>query len=146
MCRFRAVLLTLASLVLASGIDAQTNSSTEHIPAIGARVRLMAPALGADWQIGMFNRLRVEPPCYLILLFEPGRTRRIRATVSIRDITRLQVSTLYDGRERLEPAEPTADTYVNESWRDVSLDAVRAADQLCRVRNGPGPSEKEGSP
>ncbi len=33
---------------------------------VGALVRVLVPKLGPEWQIGMFNRIRVEPPCYLV--------------------------------------------------------------------------------
>lgn len=46
----------------------------------------------------------------------------------------MEVSTVYDGETRVEPAEPDARTYVNEGWRDVPLEALRDGERLCRVR------------
>jgi hypothetical protein len=91
----------------------------------------------------MFNRLRVEPPCYrvLILASDAGE-RRVKRVLSARDLERLEVSAVYDGRSRVAP--PDLDSRVDvagEGWRDVPLELLRRADKACRVRGegAPGP-------
>jgi hypothetical protein len=68
------------------------------------------------------------------VIFAPGPVRRIERTLSVRELDRMEVSTVYDGETRVEPAEPDARTYVNEGWRDVPLEALRDGERLCRVR------------
>lgn len=126
--------LILMSLAFAAAVPTQAVRAAEPLPAVGARVRVLAPTLGPGWHTGMFNRLRVEPPCYRIIIFAPGPTRRVERTLSVRELERLQVSTVYDGQTRFEPAEPDEQAYVNEGWRDVSLEALWVAERRCRVR------------
>ena len=139
---YRMIPLGLAGVVVAASLWVQDIRSTEAVPAVGARVRVVAPGLVNEWQIGMFNRLRVEPPCYRILLFEAGPTRRIRATLSVRDITRIQVSTIYHGRTRVAPPEGSEEANVTESWSDVSMIALRAAEERCPARGDVPPEKK----
>lgn len=75
----------------------------------------------------------VEPPCYRVLLFSPIGPRRITATLSVRDLARIQVSTIYDGRTRSYTFEPDEDLNSKEDWRDVSLEALGEAERSCRV-------------
>jgi len=81
--------------------------------------------------MGMFSRLRVEPPCYRVLLFGP--TRIVERMLSMPEIERLQVSSLYDGRTRLAPADPDEWTYAGETWREVPTGPLREAEQKCPV-------------
>jgi hypothetical protein len=53
--------------------------------------------------------------------------------LSIREIERL-LSSRFDGRTRLEPPDPDEWTYAGETWRDVSMDPLREAEQQCPVR------------
>jgi hypothetical protein len=130
----RSSWLTLALLLAvsaAAGGRAPSARADESIPAIGARVRVQVSGLWPGWHMGMFNRLRVEPTCYRVLLFGP--TRIVERMLSIPEIERLQVSSLFDGRTRLEPADPDEWTYAGETWRDVSMDPLRKAEQQCPV-------------
>lgn len=125
------VTMTLVGLAIATGATAAEND----LPLTGARVRVVVPSLGSEWQIGIFNRLRVEPPCYRVILFELAQPRRVRAVLSVREISRLEVSRVYDGRTRVTPNEPTDRAEREDEWRNVSLDALRAAEQHCRIRD-----------
>jgi hypothetical protein len=115
----------LAAAALAAPGLAQT-PGPGAVPAIGARVRIVAPGLGPGWRVGMFNRTRQEPPCYLVLLFDPGPIRRVAATVPLAAVARLQVSTRPPGPGPADP-DPGAAALDGEAWAEVALDAARAA-------------------
>jgi hypothetical protein len=76
----RLELLISAWVLMGSTVAAQ--SAKDSLPPIGARVRVMAPRLGPEWQIGMFNQLRLRASCHRILLFTPTGALRIRATLA----------------------------------------------------------------
>jgi hypothetical protein len=137
MTRFLALLmLVLVDAMAAPGTVAQSQTGADLFLLVGARVRVLAPRLGEGWHIGMFNRLRVEPPCYRILLFAPAGSGRISATLSVRDFTRIQVSILGDGRTRPYTLEPNQDLNSKEDWRDVPLETLSEAERSCRVADG----------
>jgi hypothetical protein len=110
----------LLAVSAAAGGRAPSARADESIPEIGARVRAQVSGLWPGWHMGMFSRLCVEPPCYRVLLFGP--TRIVERMLSISEIERLQVSSLYDGRTRLAPADPVEWTYAGETWREVPID------------------------
>lgn len=118
------VLAALTGLWPQSG-PAQTPAPVVE-PSIGARVRVVAPRLGPGWRTGMFNRTRQEPPCYLVLVFDPGPDRRIAVTIPVAAATRLQVSRRRPGSESEGP-DPGAAAFDGEEWTEVPLDPVRAA-------------------
>ena len=124
--------LALVALILlgitAGGLAARTQAD-EPIPDIGARVRVRVSGLWPGWHMGMFNQLRVPAACYRVLVFGPTRT--VERMLSIREIERMQVSRLYDGRARVEPAEPDEWTYAGETWREVPMAPLREAEQRC---------------
>lgn len=128
-------LLTVALLdaLGASSLAAQSQTSEDTLPPIGARVRVLAPRVGEGWHIGMFNRLRVEPPCYRVLLFSSTGTRRITATLSVRDLGGIQVSTIRDGQTRPYKFGSDEDLDSKEIWREVSLEVLAEAERNCRV-------------
>lgn len=106
---------------------AQDKVPSSQLPQIGSRVRVAAPKLAPGWHVGMLNRLRVEPVCYVILIFESSN--KLKASLTLNEITEIQLSTLYDkGFGGYDPSNPL---YRNESWTDVSLEALRAANK-CR--------------
>ncbi len=92
----RLALLPSALVLLSSAAAAQ--SAVDSLPPIGARVRVLAPRLGPEWQIGMFNQLRLATSCHRILLFTPTGALRIRATLEPSELTRLQVAIRPDGQ------------------------------------------------
>jgi hypothetical protein len=123
----RSSRLTLAVLLAVSGGRAPSARANERIPAIGARVRVQVSGLWPGWHMGMFSRLRVEPPCYRVLLFGP--TRIVERMLSIPEIERL----LYDGRTRLAPADPDEWIYAGETWREAPTGPLQEAEQKCPV-------------
>jgi hypothetical protein len=128
-----ATLLTLLIAgALAALAHAQTQTGTDLLSLVGGRVRVMAPGVGEGWQVGLFNRLRVEPPCYRVLLI--GADGRISATLAPRELTRIQVSTLSDGRRRSYNLTPDADLDAKETWHDLPLKALHEAERSCPVR------------
>jgi hypothetical protein len=124
-----AIIAAVVAIALAEPGMAQAPSLDPRPPiepAIGARVRVVVPQLGPGWRTGMFNRTRQEPPCYLVLVFDPGPIRRIAVTIPVAAVTRLQVSTRPPGSGS-EASDPGAAAFDGEAWTDVALDPVRAA-------------------
>lgn len=140
--------VTLLGVITATSSGAQDQTIENALPLVGARVRVLSPRLGEGWHIGMFNRLRVEPACYRVLLFAPTGSRRISATLSVRDFARLQVSTIYDGQTRSYPFEPSENLLSKEKWRDISLEALNEAERNCRVgtESSPGGDSSRSQP
>jgi hypothetical protein len=99
-------------------------------PVIQARVRVVVPQLGPGWRTGMLNGTRQEPTCYLVLLFHPGRTRQVVATVYLGAVARLEVSSLYPGTGPADP-DPAGGSYDGEEWREVRLDWMKASGKNC---------------
>jgi hypothetical protein len=99
-------------------------------PVIQARVRVVVPQLGPGWRTGMLNGTRQEPTCYLVLLFHPGRTRQVVATVYLGAVARLEVSSLYPGTGPADP-DPAGGSYDGEEWREVRLDSMKASGKNC---------------
>jgi hypothetical protein len=91
----------------------------------------MVPRLGPGWRVGMFNRTRQEPPCYLVQLFDPGMTRNVVVTVPVQAATKLQVSKLYPGA----PAspDPGAAAFDGEKWIDAPLTLAQATGLGCET-------------
>ena len=79
--------------------------------------------------VGMFNQTRQAPPCYVVLLFDPGPERRITMTVPAGAFSRLQLSGLFPGN----PADPDpgAAAYDGETWINVPLDSVTRTGRSC---------------
>jgi hypothetical protein len=126
------VTLLVVDAVAAPSAVAQSETRADLPRLVGARVRVLAPRLGEGWHVGMFNRLRVEPPCYRVLLFAAtGSIRRIDATLSPRDLTRIEVSTLGNGRAR--SYEPNEELDSKDDWRELPLDALGEAERRCPV-------------
>lgn len=102
----------------------------KSVPDIGARVRVIVPELGPGWRVASFNRTRQEPPCYLVLIFNPSHDRTVAATVYVRAVVRMQVSTLYRGDSAVD-RDPAAAAYEGERWLDASLDSASRTGRNC---------------
>ena len=89
-------------------------------PAIGALVRVIVPELGPDWQLGMFNRLRVEPPCYRVLVFQLDGVSS-PDILPLDQIERLQVHNIYDGRDRQAPSSAAVQKWNETDWQEVPI-------------------------
>lgn len=107
------------------------DASFGSIPEVGARVRVMVPRLGPGWRVGMFNRTRQEPPCYLVQLFDPGLIRRVSVTVPVQAVTKLQVSRLYPGAQ--QSPDPGAAAFDGEKWVDTPLALAQATGLGCET-------------
>jgi hypothetical protein len=119
------VIMPAAASAPATRAAGEAGQDTELLPRIGARVRVLASVLGPGWHAGMFNRLRVEPPCYWILIFAPGQIRRVTATLSVRDLERLEEAA---GRYFFE--EHDSETLARES-----ADGERCRSRSCTLRS-----------
>ena len=92
-------------------------------PRVSALVRVVVPRLGPEWHVGMFNRIRVEPPCYVVLLFSSDGRYRVSETLALAEAERLQVHRLYDNQFPLrETWESVAGP---EYWLDAPLDSLK---------------------
>lgn len=87
------------------------------MPPINARVRVWScRRWGRAGAPGWFNRTRQEPPCYLVLMFDPGPIRRVAVTAYIGAVTRMQLSTLYPGTGPIDP-DPGAGAFEDGAGR-----------------------------
>jgi hypothetical protein len=102
----RLISVALLAVGAVAGGAAPSVAADGGTPQIGARVRVQVSGLWPGWHMGVFNRLRVEPPCYRVLVFGP--THHVERMLSIREIERIQVSSLFDGHTRAEPTDPTS--------------------------------------
>ncbi len=101
------------------------------LPAVGALVRVEASRLGPGWHVGMFNRLRVEPPCYRVVIFARDGSNRITHTLRVEEIERMQSHLVYDGREKVAPSRVLTGDKVSDDWAEVSVDALWATAEQC---------------
>ena len=104
-------------------------------PAVGALVRVIAPALAPDWRLGIFNRLRVEPPCYRVVILQ---TNSVGAgdILSLDVIARLQVHRRYDGALRSAPNPDAMEKWNEADWVDVPIKPLQAQNQRqCPANN-----------
>ena len=75
----------------------------------------------------MLNRLRVEPICYVVLVFGSPGENRVTSTLALSEITQIQVS-LPNRRAGYDPSAPS---FPEERWADVPLGTLRSANR-CR--------------
>ena len=129
----RLISVALLAVGAVAGGAAPSVAADGGTPQIGARVRVQVSGLWPGWHMGVFNRLRVEPPCYRVLVFGP--THHVERMLSIREIERIQVSSLFDGHTRAEPTDPDEWTYAGETWRDLSIVTLRESEQRCPVQD-----------
>lgn len=101
------------------------------VPAVGALVRVEAPQLGPGWHVGMFNRLRVAPPCYRVVIFAKDGSNRITNTLEVEEIERMQSHVVYKGRKKVAPPWVLTGGKVSDDWAEVSVDALHATAAQC---------------
>jgi len=104
-----------------------TNDSS--VPAVGALVRVISPKLGSDWRLGVFNRLRVEPPCYRVVIFQKNGVVHAGDILPLEDIERLQVHIIYDGETKSAPGSDAIKRWNDTEWREVSIKPLRELNQ-----------------
>jgi hypothetical protein len=97
----------------------------------GARVRLQTGADASAWQGATIGTVG---DCMAAMVGEPPDEPVRMKVIGLNDVTRMQVSSRYDGLRDREGAvrgwAPGADT-TGEQWREVALDAVRAKQGNC---------------
>ena len=126
------LVLLIGALLLVAGSTLALDRPNP-LPLIGTPVRVMAPALGPGWHYGEFNRLRVEPPCYRVVIFSTGSTRRVEHILSVNEFTRIQVADeLEDGRKNSSAA--LTEKNHDRNWHEFPLESLQAAEKTCRVR------------
>lgn len=101
------------------------------LPAVGALVRVEAPRLGPGWHVGMFNRLRIEPPCYRVVIFARDGSNRVTDTLGMEEIERLQAHLVFKGRKKVASPRVLGGGEVSDDWAEVSMDLLRATITQC---------------
>ncbi len=110
-------------LLLSWLITSFANSTNLNTPSVGSLVRVIAPHLGSEWLYGMFNRLRVEPPCYRVLIFE-AETNQVKYNLKLEELERLQTHFVYDGS--INPSlYSNSDQWDTKDWQEVPLVELR---------------------
>lgn len=131
----RSSLISLMGALLSAPILSVALERPNVLPLVGTQVRVMAPALGSGWHYGEFNRLRVEPPCYRVLIFSTGPIRRIEHTLSAGEFTRIQVADHPSGEQaKSSAAVAAAGKNHDVTWRELSLELLLTAEKTCGVR------------
>ena len=117
--------IVLLVLLLVYSLTLFADSSSQTSPLVGSLVQLIAPHLGSKWQYGMFNRLRIEPPCYRVIIFEP-ENNRVKHTLKLEELERLQVHSIYDGSTKPPPSVYSkSDGWDEKDWQEISLVELR---------------------
>ncbi len=137
----RKIILVLYAIgmIFARPVNSQESGakgSAIKLPPIGTRVRVIIKDRDPEWQYGMFNRLRVEPPCYRILLFQrTSDSHHIKEMLSVDGLLKLEFSVRDHRPVRDVPNNPDSKTYVGETWQEVPLDILKAAEEKCKARH-----------
>ncbi len=128
----RSLLIVLVVALWWAPMASLASDEYNALPPIGTQVRVMAPSLGPGWHYGQFNRLRVEPPCYRVLIFSGGPTRRIDHILSPGELTRIEVA---DHSPSVQPkssagiAASGKDPHV--TWHELALDQLLTTEKAC---------------
>ncbi len=101
------------------------------LPVVGALVRVEAPWLGTGWHVGIFNRLRVEPPCFRVVIFARNGSSRVAHMLGIQELERMQVHLVYNRENKIAPAEALAGGRVSDDWAEVLMDMLQASVAHC---------------
>ncbi len=117
------VALFLAALGAAACLDQAGEQPAHVVPSVGGAVRFVAPKLGSAWHVGMFNRLRVEPPCYVVALFSTDGTNQLQETFALAELAKLQAHRRHAEQFPLEEAWP--DVAIADSWVETPLDSLQ---------------------
>lgn len=123
------VALALALSFIFPGVTGAAEPAS--LPAVGALVRVEVPPLGTGWHVGMFNRLRVEPPCYRVAIFAGDGSNRVTRMLGMRELERMQVHRVYKGGDQIAPAQALAGGPVSDDWAEVSMDMLGASVAHC---------------
>ncbi len=114
-------------------ITSFANPTNSNTLSVGSLVRVIVPHLGPEWLYGMFNRLRIEPPCYRVLIFET-ETNQVNYNLKLEELERLQVHSLYNGSINA-PLYGNSDLWDVNDWQEVSLVKLQKSNcqSKCRV-------------
>src|SRR5262249_25111397 len=115
---------TIRALALITALMYPAQPERPAAPPVQSRVRATVPRLGPGWRVGMLSATLTQPPCYEVLLFDPGPVRRVSVIIPIAQVSRLQVSALYPGTGAVDP-DPGASMYDGESWHEQDLNGLR---------------------
>ena len=105
-------------------------SGTEEaraVPDVGEPIRFISPAVGTDWEVGIFNRLRVEPPCYVVVQVSTDGSNEWERTLTLADVTSLQVHKSRNAPISIDDAR--RDAAAGDAWIDVPLVSLQRANQ-----------------
>lgn len=81
--------------------------------------------------MGMFNQLRIEPPCYRVVIFARDGSNRVTDTLGMEEIERLQAHLVFKGRKKVASPRVLAGGEVSDDWAEVSMDLLRATVTQC---------------
>ncbi len=95
------------------------------VPEVGTLVRVRILRLGSGWHFGMFNRLRVEPPCFRVVLLHYDGTNRIKEIIAMEEIEQLQAHIVYNGSSQKAPILDTTQKWNEEDWRDIRINLLQ---------------------
>jgi len=79
----------------------------------------------------MFNRLRIEPPRYKVVIFAHDGSKRVTHMLGMEEFARMQVHDVYEGRDQIAPAQALAGGPESDDWAEVSMDMLRASVAHC---------------
>lgn len=113
---------------------AMAGTTVSITPAVGALVRVIAPEFGSDWRLGLFNRLRVEPPCYRVVIFQMNG-EGAPDILPLDNIERLQAHIIYDGEVRSAPNLDAIQKWNDTEWYEVSIKPLQEVNERqCREK------------
>lgn len=117
--------------VIIAGLLSSCAAESAHDVGQGARVRLQARSLGPAWHPATIGAVG---DCMAAMVGEPPDQPVRMKVIGLNDVTRMQVSSSYDGLRdgagTVRAWAPGADT-TGEQWREVALDAVRTKEGNC---------------
>jgi hypothetical protein len=123
-------LVSLSTLMFVTS-SLSVAQAPDSLPPIGAQVRVRVLRLGPDWQLGIFNQLRLRVPCYRVLLLTPEG--RIVEMLAPDELQQLQVAVSPDGRIRLDQPEERGRPVGARRWREVPLSRFAASARVCHA-------------
>jgi hypothetical protein len=79
----------------------------------------------------MLNRLRVEPTCYRVVIFAGDGSNRVTRMLGMQELERMQAHLVYNGGNKIAPAQALAGGPVSDDWAEVSMGMLRASVAHC---------------
>jgi len=123
-------LLVLFAAFVAQASLAVGSESRDLLWLVEQRVRIQSPVLGPGWHEGLFNRQRMEPPCYVIIIWKsrssPGSPLQIEKTVELKVVSGLQAFTGSRTPVSTWAGRQSADSADSGHWQTIPPDVLNA--------------------